>query len=166
MKYPALFLCMFAFAVVAWAQDVSQLPPSEQRTAATASGQGMTVQGCLSGSEGDFVLTQDNTNAAYKLTGADDQLKPHIGHEITVTGQKLSPVAPPSPSSKEQSAGEKPSSSGPDAVTGHDHSQAAGPTANVTGSSTLKVSHVQMIANTCASAPKGTAGINRSGSVK
>ena len=44
-----------------------------------------TVQGCLSGSDGNYTLT-DKTGTAYKLTGETAQLQAHVGHTIQVTG--------------------------------------------------------------------------------
>ena len=45
----------------------------------------MTVQGCLSGSEGNYTLTGDN-GTTYQLTGNTAELKDHVGHEVQITG--------------------------------------------------------------------------------
>jgi hypothetical protein len=44
-----------------------------------------TVQGCLSGSDGNYTLTDDN-GTAYQLTGNTAKLIDHVGHEIKVMG--------------------------------------------------------------------------------
>ncbi|MFY9908100.1 MAG: hypothetical protein WBX02_18085 [Terriglobales bacterium] len=44
-----------------------------------------TVEGCLSGSDGNYTLTADN-GTAYKLTGNTAKLSDHVGHEIKVMG--------------------------------------------------------------------------------
>lgn len=45
----------------------------------------MTVEGCLSGSNGNFTLT-DKTGMSYQLTGDTAKLSEHVGHEVKVTG--------------------------------------------------------------------------------
>jgi hypothetical protein len=57
---------------------------SGQTSSATASG-ATTVQGCLSGSSGNFTLTDKNGNT-YQLTGDTAKLSEHVGHEVKVTG--------------------------------------------------------------------------------
>jgi len=44
-----------------------------------------TVEGCLSGSNGNFTLTDKQGNS-YQLTGDTAKLSEHVGHEIKVTG--------------------------------------------------------------------------------
>ena len=44
-----------------------------------------TVQGCLSGSDGNYTLTDDN-GTAYQLTGDTAKLSEHVGHEVKVMG--------------------------------------------------------------------------------
>lgn len=45
----------------------------------------MTVEGCLSGSAGNFTLT-DKNGTTYQLTGDTSKLSEHVGHEVKVTG--------------------------------------------------------------------------------
>src|SRR5215469_13027862 len=45
----------------------------------------MKVKGCLSGSDGNYTLT-DNSGTAYQLSGDTSKLSSHVGHEIQVTG--------------------------------------------------------------------------------
>jgi Protein of unknown function (DUF5818) len=53
---------------------------------------GNSVEGCLSGSDGNYTLT-DQTGASYKLTGDTAKLSEHIGHEVKITGTKSSASA-------------------------------------------------------------------------
>jgi hypothetical protein len=45
----------------------------------------MTVQGCLSGSDGNYTLT-DKSGTAYQLSGDTSKLAAHVGHTISVIG--------------------------------------------------------------------------------
>ncbi|HLV87368.1 MAG TPA: DUF5818 domain-containing protein [Candidatus Sulfotelmatobacter sp.] len=56
------------------------------------SGGSHTVEGCLSGSGGQYTLT-DKHGTAYQLTGDTSKLAEHVGHEIRVTGTESSASA-------------------------------------------------------------------------
>lgn len=93
-----LFSVLLLGACWAVAQDTtSQTNASEtstssgQTSSATASG-ATTVQGCLSGSSGNFTLTDKNGNT-YQLTGDTAKLSEHVGHEVKVTGTTSSASA-------------------------------------------------------------------------
>lgn len=72
-----------------WA--VAQNAPSQSPAGA---GGETTVQGCLSGSAGNFTLTDKNGNT-FQLTGDAAKLSEHVGHEIAVTGTTSSASASP-----------------------------------------------------------------------
>src|SRR5580692_2298667 len=67
---------------LSWA--VAQDSTSGQTSRTGAGGQ-MTVEGCLSGSNGNFTLT-DKNGMSFKLTAATAKLTEHVGHEVKVTG--------------------------------------------------------------------------------
>jgi uncharacterized protein DUF5818 len=96
---------------------------SGQTTSETSSG-ATTVQGCLSGSSGNFTLT-DKNGTTYQLTGDTAKLSEHVGHEVKVTGT---------------------SSSASTASSG-----TASATTGAAGSQTLEVSSVKHISKTCQS---------------
>jgi Protein of unknown function (DUF5818) len=56
----------------------NQSSPSDTGTATT-------VQGCLSSSNGNYMLTDKQGNT-YQLKGDASKLSEHVGHEIRVTG--------------------------------------------------------------------------------
>jgi len=62
-----------------------QSPAAQSETTPTSSGGNMTVQGCLSGSDGSYMLT-DKNGTMYQLTGDTAKLGDHIGHEVKITG--------------------------------------------------------------------------------
>lgn len=57
---------------------------SSQGSQTSARGQ-TTVEGCLSGSRGSYMLTDQN-GTMYQLSGDTAKLSEHVGHEIKVTG--------------------------------------------------------------------------------
>ena len=128
---------------LAWAVAQESTPPSSQGSATSSqsdsmgksgqmshSGAGhMTVEGCLSGSDGNFTLT-DKNGTAYQLTGDTAKLSEHVGHEVKVTG-----------------------SSGSDG-TGASGSTETSPAGAGTGQ-TLQVTSVKHVSKTCKSASPG-----------
>ena len=45
-----------------------------------------TIEGCLQTSEGQYTLI-DDTNTIHHLAGGASKLKPHVGHEVEITGK-------------------------------------------------------------------------------
>lgn len=111
MRQVLLFVSILLLGV-SWAVAQSSSTPSSsgssagygaqqgagQDSTATAAGSGrqghsgagqMTVEGCLSGSNGNFTLTAKN-GKTYELTGDTATLTEHVGHEVKVTGMSAS----------------------------------------------------------------------------
>jgi len=87
MRKP-LLLSVLLLACCAWVQ--AQAYPQSSATQATGGTSGSTtVQGCLSGSAGNYTLTADN-GTTYTLTGNTTELKDHVGHEVQITGKTAS----------------------------------------------------------------------------
>jgi hypothetical protein len=63
----------------------------------TSSGANNMVQGCLSGTDGNYMLTDKNGNT-YKLTGDSAKLSEHVGHEVQVSGNTTGGSTTPSAS--------------------------------------------------------------------
>jgi hypothetical protein len=59
-----------------------------QTPAPSASADPASVKGCLSGSDGNYTLAEDGTTQTFKVTSSAVDLKPHLGHDIAVTGAK------------------------------------------------------------------------------
>jgi hypothetical protein len=112
-------------ASMAFAQGQSTQTSDQSSGAGTG---GSTVQGCVSGSDGNYMLTMDGTGTMYKLSGKESKLKDHVGHEVAVTGQM--------------------STGGGSAASQQDQGQSASPTG---GGSVIQVSEVKMISKHCAS---------------
>ena len=52
------------------------------------------IKGCLGGSDGNYTVVQDNTGRIFKITTSSVDLKPHLGHDVTLIGHKASGVDP------------------------------------------------------------------------
>jgi hypothetical protein len=76
---------------VSWAVAQDSTAPGQTTGQSSASqsdssGAGtQTVQGCLSGSNGKYTLTDDQ-GKSYDLSGDTSKLANHIGHEVKITG--------------------------------------------------------------------------------
>jgi len=79
MRY--LFAVSVLLLGATWA--AAQNYPSQSKS--TNTGSHTTVEGCLSGSAGSYVLTDMKGNN-FELTGNTAKLSEHVGHEIKVTG--------------------------------------------------------------------------------
>jgi hypothetical protein len=128
-----LFLCLSVLLLgLSWAaaqSTSSQTSPnstsSGQETQSSAGGE-TTVEGCLSGSNGSFTLS-DKNGTTYSLTGDTAKLSEHVGHEVKITGTS-------------NSAASSPSSTGTPSATGSAGAQ-----------QTLQVSSVKHVSKTCQS---------------
>ena len=109
-----------------------------QDQSAMSSGAGQansdSIKGCLSGSDANYMLTQDGTGATFKLVGKEDQLKKHVGHEVAVMGQVSggSSGSSTAMSSKDQGQGQSSAGAGSE-------------------SNSIQVTDVKMISKQCSS---------------
>lgn len=116
-------------ASLALAQETS--PTGQSATPTTdPPASASTVQGCLSGSDGSYMLTQDGTGTTYKLVGDEPQLIKHVGHEVAITGELTGSSG---------SAGSAP-----------DQGQAGSSSGTASGTA-IQVSAVKMISRKCSS---------------
>ena len=79
------------------AQDTpSQTSPSSSSPSSSSASQGQTpssasaagettVEGCLSGSNGSYTIS-DKNGTTYQLTGDTAKLSEHVGHQVKITG--------------------------------------------------------------------------------
>jgi len=97
--------------------------PETSATSHSGSEKGNAVEGCLSGSAGNFTIT-DATGTTYQLAGDTSKLSDHVGHEVKVWG--------------ESSGGSSASASG-----------SSGATSSASSQPTLNVTKVKMISSSC-----------------
>ncbi|MGH9642289.1 MAG: hypothetical protein ACRD3Q_07665 [Terriglobales bacterium] len=79
---------------------------TQNETTPTKAGGTTSVEGCLSGSSGNYTLTAKN-GKMYELTGDTAKLSDHVGHEMKVTGTVENGSMTPSGGTAGESAGSK-----------------------------------------------------------
>jgi hypothetical protein len=99
------------------------------QTTQTSTDSSTAIEGCLSGSAGNFTLT-DQSGKAWQLAGDTSKLTDHVGHQVRIMGSDAS-----------GSSGANPSS-------GAGSSASSGAGASST-SSTFTVQKVKMISSSC-----------------
>lgn len=81
-----LFCLPFAAAQNSPAQSNQK---SYNQTATDHNGAERSVEGCLSSSSGNYMLTSDS-GKTYMLSGDTSKLEEHVGHEVMITGTRKS----------------------------------------------------------------------------
>lgn len=103
-----------------------QMGQQSSQAGQMGSSQKQQVEGCLSGTDGNFTLT-DKAGATYQLQGENSELAKHVGQEVRIEGMA-------------SAAGSASAAS----------SNAASPS-GASSESTLTVSKVKKVSNTCSS---------------
>jgi hypothetical protein len=112
-------------------------------TQTTETSSGNSIEGCLSGSAGNWTLT-DQSGKTYQLSGDTSKLSDHVGHQIRVMGTDNSSSA--SNSSSGSMGSSAPSSSSGSSATGAGSSSGSQPT--------FTVQKVKMISSSCPTGSK------------
>ncbi len=129
-------LCLLALVALCCASLGLAQDSASQTAQPMGSATSGTVKGCLSGSDGIYMLTQDETGNMIKLIGSEGKLKNHVGHEVMITGQLSSAAT----STGDQAQSENSASAG----------------ANSASASTLTVSDIKMVSKQCSSSGAGS----------
>lgn len=61
-----------------------------QTPAASINTDQTNIKGCLGGSDGNYTVVQDNTGHTFKITTSGVDLKPHLGHDVSLIGHRAS----------------------------------------------------------------------------
>jgi len=59
-----------------------------QTPAASSNTNQMNIKGCLGGSDGNYTVAEDNTGQIFNITTSSADLKPHVGQDVKLIGQK------------------------------------------------------------------------------
>jgi hypothetical protein len=76
-----VFLLMFVSALLV-TLGFAQTPSAGSKTDQAS------VKGCLGGSDGNYTVVEDGTRQIFKITTSSVDLKPHLGHDVQLTGTK------------------------------------------------------------------------------
>jgi hypothetical protein len=146
----AITLC----AVMALAQDTPSAGASSQagstttQTSTDQNTSGNTIQGCLTGTSGNYMLT-DSTGMAYKVQGDDSQLSSNVNKQVEVMGTVASTASASASNSPDSSAPNSSASGDANASAGGSSSGSTGATATATASKTLTATSVKAVADSC-----------------
>ncbi len=106
-------------------------------TQTTETSNGNSIEGCLSGSSGNYTLT-DSTGKSWQLAGDTSKLTEHVGHQVRITGS--------------EAGGGSASGSASSSGAGSSASGSSGGSGSSSGSqSTFTVQKVKMISSSCPS---------------
>ncbi len=117
---------LLAFGQSAGSNPYGQSDSTQQ----SASANSTTVDGCLSGSNGSYLIKDKSTGATYNLTGNTSKLGNHVGHEVQVTG-----IASNAPSGVNSSASQT----------------SMGNASAISGQASLRVTSFKHVASSCTS---------------
>ena len=104
------------------------------QTTQTSNDSSTSIEGCLSGSAGNWTLT-DQSGKTWQLAGDTSKLSDHVGHQVRLMGTDNSSSA---------SGSSSPNSSSPSSGAG-----AAGAGSSSGSQSTFTVKNVKMISSSC-----------------
>ena len=76
-----LIVVPILLAAVVFAQTPASITPDQTN-----------IKGCLGGSEDNYTVMQDNTGHIFKIATSGVDLKPHLGHDVTLTTHKATGV--------------------------------------------------------------------------
>jgi len=90
MKSLFVVLGLLLLSLGALAQEPN--PPATSGNANAPASNISTVQGCLSGQRGNYILVEDKTNLVYVLKGVGNKLDAQLRHEVEVKGRVRSGI--------------------------------------------------------------------------
>jgi hypothetical protein len=109
------------------------------QTTQTSNNSSTSIEGCLSGSAGNWTLT-DQSGKTWQLAGDTSKLSDHVGHQVRLMG---------SDNSSSASGSSSPSSSSPSSSNPSSGAGATGAGSSSGTQSTFTVNKVKMISSTC-----------------
>jgi hypothetical protein len=59
-----------------------------QTTVPSSNADQASLKGCLGGADGSYTVAEDGTAQSFKVTSSTVELKPHVGHDVEIIGQR------------------------------------------------------------------------------
>lgn len=137
----ALLVC----GALAVAQETAPTTGSTDTNTASAN----TIQGCLSGTSGAYMLT-DASGATYQLQGDESQISANVNKEVEVTGTVGSKASASATNSPETNAPGN-ATAGEAGSTSSTSGTATGSGATASVAKTLSVTSIRAVADSCTS---------------
>lgn len=129
---------------LALAQDTTTTTSTTENNSAASN----TVQGCLSGTSGNYMLT-DATGAMYQVQGEESQLSANVNKQVEVTGTAGAKASASATNSPDANAPATANSGDASAASGNSTAAGAGATATASTSKTLSVTSIRKVADSC-----------------
>jgi len=140
-KLVSLIAAVLLSAVWVFAQDAQAGSSIPSQTGSSE----MTVEGCLSGSAGNFTLT-DNAGKSYQLQGDTSKITDQIGHQVRIKGTQTATAIATTPSGDTASASTGNSGS---TASSKSSDNAAGSSATSSAAIQFNVSSVEKLSDSC-----------------
>jgi len=137
--------------VSAWvvAQDSSQAAGAEASQTSSNAGETTTIEGCLSGSAGNYTLT-DSSGMSYQLQGETSKLSDQVGHQVQIKGTKTASASATTPSGDTATASTDSSGSNASSSTASKPSaSASNPSGSASAAIQFNVSSVEKLSDSC-----------------
>jgi hypothetical protein len=130
-------------------------PTTTSTTTSDQSTSSNTIQGCLMGTAGNYMLT-DASGVSYKVQGDESQLSSNLNKEVEIMGTVASTASASASNSPDTNAPNSGSASGQPNQGGNPDASGAGgsstgATATATASKTLNATSVKTVADSCSS---------------
>ena len=143
-----LIAAVLLSAVWVFAQDSAQAGSSASSQTGSSASE-MTIEGCLSGSAGNYTLT-DNAGKSYQLQGDASKLADQIGHQVAIKGTQTATASATTPSGDIASANtDQSGSTASSSAAQKPADNAAGSSANASAAIQFKVTSVEKLSDSC-----------------
>jgi hypothetical protein len=107
----------------------------------------VTIEGCLSGSAGNYTLT-DNSGMSYQLQGETSKLSDQVGRQVQIKGTQTASASATTPSGDTAST-DSSGSNAPSSTANKPSGSAAGSSATASAAIQFNVSSVEKLSDSC-----------------
>jgi hypothetical protein len=139
-------------SVWAVAQDTSQAANSNSSQTSSSASE-TTIEGCLSGSAGNYSLT-DTSGKTYQLQGDNSKFSDQIGHQVRIKGTTAASASATTPSGATASASTSGSGNNPSPSSANNPTNSkAGSPGSASAAIQFNVASIEKISDSCTAPP-------------